>query len=66
MRRASTSNLEVGTVYVIPSGSEARIERLEPDVKTGRFRMPATVYKPESGGECLWEGRPEGIVYRTS
>lgn len=35
----------------------ARIERLEPDLKAGRFYLPAVVYHPDSApktGACLW------------
>lgn len=31
-----------------------RIERLEPDIKGGRFYLPCVAHNPEFGGPCYW------------
>ena len=31
-----------------------RIERLEPDIRDGRFYLPAVIHNPEHGGDCYW------------
>lgn len=31
-----------------------RIERLEPDIRGGRFFLPVVVHHPEHGGACYW------------
>lgn len=46
-----------------------RVERLEPDMKAGRFYLPAVVWHPEFGGRnhlCLWsvDEAAGKIVYR--
>jgi hypothetical protein len=40
-----------------PHSKEARVERLEPDMKSGRFYLPSVVHHAEVGGidgKCLW------------
>jgi hypothetical protein len=40
-----------------PESKNGRIERLEPDMRTGRFYLPATVWHPDYGGAehlCYW------------
>ena len=31
-----------------------RIERLEPDIRNGRFYLPAVIHSPDHGGDCYW------------
>jgi hypothetical protein len=31
-----------------------RIERLEPDIREGRFYLPCLVYHPDYGADCYW------------
>jgi hypothetical protein len=31
-----------------------RIDRLEPDLRSGRFYLPCVIHHPEFGGPCLW------------
>jgi hypothetical protein len=31
-----------------------RIDRLEPDFRLGRFRLPLVVHNPDKGGRCTW------------
>jgi hypothetical protein len=31
-----------------------RIGRLEPDIRDGRFYLPAVIHNPEHGGDCYW------------
>lgn len=35
-----------------PHSKVARVERLEPDMKSGRFYLPAVVWNPDSGGRA--------------
>lgn len=60
---------EVSWAYEGPQSKEARIERLQPDFKNGRFYMPSTVYSPERGTrdtdyKCFWEGTEAGVEFR--
>lgn len=43
---------------------EDRIQRLEPDFKSSRFFMPATIYRQNEGGDCFWEGKAHGVEFR--
>lgn len=45
------------------SAKEDRIQRLEPDFLQGRFYLPATIHRRESGGDCYWRGSAAGIEY---
>jgi hypothetical protein len=33
---------------------EDRIERLEPDIREGRFLLPCVTYHPDHGADCYW------------
>jgi hypothetical protein len=54
---------EVNWVREGSQSKEDRIQRLEPDFKGSRFFLPATVWRPESGGECYWAGKENGVEY---
>lgn len=43
---------------------EDRIQRLEPDFKASRFFLPAVIHRVEEGGDCFWEGKPNGVEFR--
>jgi hypothetical protein len=47
-----------------PHAKPDRVSRLEPDFRAGRFYLPATVYRPDMGGTCLWRVEDNKIVYR--
>lgn len=55
---------EVNWVREGSQSKEDRIQRLEPDFKNSRFFLPATIYRPEDGGECFWEPQPHGVEFR--
>lgn len=54
----------VSWVHEGSQSKEDRIQRLEPDFKGSRFFMPATIYRAEEGGDCFWEGKENGVLFR--
>lgn len=45
---------ELSTPRIGGHSKNDRIERLEPDIRGGRFYIPAVIYNPDAGGLCYW------------
>jgi len=46
--------VELNTPSQGAHSKKARIERLEPDFRLGRFFLPSPAYNPDKGGDCTW------------
>ena len=55
---------EVNWVREGSQSKEDRIERLEPDFKNRRFYVPVCVWRPDHGGQALWDPKTSGIEFR--
>ena len=43
-----------------------RIERLEPDIREGRFYLPGVAYHPDQGADCYWAVWNEEMAERAA
>jgi hypothetical protein len=46
--------MELNTPRQGRHSKDDRIERLEPDIREGRFYLPCLAYHPDHGADCYW------------
>src|SRR5262249_22049743 len=57
MMRAENSHFEIVELKTPETGGHSkqdRIDRLEPDIRNGRFYLPCVIHDRERGGPCSW------------
>jgi hypothetical protein len=57
MMRADNNHFEIVELKTPETGGhskEDRIDRLEPDIRNGRFYLPCAIHHRELGGPCYW------------